>query len=174
MPPRVILKRHKGGGWEEEFETEIATYRELQPLQGCVIPRYYGEIDYDGSRAILLEDVGGFSLVDPGGAVLSEDDLRPLLEQTMGAVADMDIWHDDNPIGNLVLTTATSGADKIVMVDLERVVRVSDLLSSSREPRETKEDLVRKRAGYTTNSYREAIRCLRDDGVLQPRRPVRQ
>jgi hypothetical protein len=52
------VKKHKDG-WDEGFEMEKATYERLACLQGLVIPRYYGEVQCEGTLALVLSDIGG-------------------------------------------------------------------------------------------------------------------
>jgi len=49
LPVDIVLKGEKED-WEEEFSTEMAAYETLRPLQGLVIPRYYGDLCYDGDE----------------------------------------------------------------------------------------------------------------------------
>ena len=58
MLKNIILKVQKSG-WDEEFDTEKAAYEKLKRLQGRVIPICYGQAQYEGTRALILSDIGG-------------------------------------------------------------------------------------------------------------------
>ncbi|KAH6628907.1 hypothetical protein F5144DRAFT_605015 [Chaetomium tenue] len=73
LPGQLVLKKQKDG-WDEEFETEKATYAKLVPLQGVVIPRCFGQLRYEGTRALLLSDIGGVCLATPEGGLLDLGD----------------------------------------------------------------------------------------------------
>ncbi len=115
LPRRLILKKQKEG-WDEEFETEKETYTKLRPLQGTVIPRYFGELRYEGKRAILLSDIGGACLATPEGLLLEMDDFRRMMYEATEALARFGIVHDDIKLDNYHVT-----GDKIMVLDLERM-----------------------------------------------------
>ncbi|KAK0633873.1 hypothetical protein B0T14DRAFT_533966 [Immersiella caudata] len=67
LPNHAVLKMRKQGGEgaivTELFETEAKVYDQLKPLQGVVVPRCYGQLRYNGSGALMLEHLGGISLL---------------------------------------------------------------------------------------------------------------
>lgn len=75
LPGQLVLKKQKDG-WDEEFETEKAMYAKLAPLQDVVIPRCFGQLRYEGTRALLLSDIGGVCLATPEGGLLDLGDFR--------------------------------------------------------------------------------------------------
>jgi hypothetical protein len=79
LPTKIVLKQKDG--WEEEFDNEIAAYERLKCLQGLVIPRCYGQAQYEGTHALVLSDIGGVCVVEPEGAVLSVQDMRLLFDK---------------------------------------------------------------------------------------------
>jgi hypothetical protein len=115
LPAQLILKRQKEG-WEEEFETEKAAYAKMQPLQGVVIPRCFGELRYDNTRALLLSDIGGACLATPTGSLLEIPELRRLLRDTLTALAQFRILQDDVKLDNFHVV-----GDRIMAVDFERL-----------------------------------------------------
>lgn len=115
LPSQVILKKEKDG-WDKEFEMEKTTYTKLRPLQGTVIPKFFGELKYNDARALLLSDIGGVCLATPEGALLEVDDFRRMLRQALTALSQFGIVHGDEKLDNFHLTR-----DKIMVVDLERV-----------------------------------------------------
>ncbi|KAI1818945.1 hypothetical protein F4861DRAFT_534839 [Xylaria intraflava] len=116
LPTTIIFKKEKEH-WNEEFDTERAAYDKLRCLQGLVIPVLYGQIEYDGTRALLLSDVGGQSLAEPE-AILPEHQLRPLVDQAFQALAELRFTHDDLKLDNFRLV---NGGTAIMVVDLELV-----------------------------------------------------
>lgn len=152
LPPNIVLKKEKEG-WEEEFNTELATYDKLRCLQGHVIPVCYGQIEYDGARALILSDVGGECLADPEGATLEENELRPLLDQALSALAELRISHSDLKLDNFRLVNGT-----IMAVDLERV----DEHASKEEAQELEPFDLK----FLMKRYRDHLECLEEDGLL--------
>lgn len=152
LPPNIVLKMGKEG-WGEEFDTELATYEKLRCLQGHVIPVCYGQIEYDGARTLVLSDVGGECLADPQGAILEENELRPLLDQALRALAALRISHSDLKLDNFRLVNGT-----IMVVDLERVDE-----HASKEEAEKLEPFDLK---FLMKRYRDHLKCLEEDGLL--------
>jgi hypothetical protein len=62
LPPTVILKKQKPQ-WEDQFNTEKKAYDLLKPIQGIVIPKFYGEAMYDTSPALVLSAITGTTLL---------------------------------------------------------------------------------------------------------------
>lgn len=163
LPLNIVLKKEKEG-WREEFDTELATYEKLRCLQGHVIPVCYGQIEYDGARTLVLSDVGGECLAEPQGATLEEDELRPLLDQALRALAALRMSHSDLKLDNFRLVNGV-----IVIVDFERVDE-----HASREEAEALEpfDLkfLMKGTGTTSSVLKKtAYCCLKgDEGKGRP------
>ncbi|KAK3934945.1 hypothetical protein QBC46DRAFT_424450 [Diplogelasinospora grovesii] len=93
-----------------KFEMEKATYAKLRPLQGIVIPKFFGELRYDNAGALLLSDIGGACLATPKGALLE-------LCQAMTALSQFRILQDTTRSSIIF----TSQGDKIMIADLERM-----------------------------------------------------
>ncbi|KAK0625125.1 hypothetical protein B0T17DRAFT_639555, partial [Bombardia bombarda] len=115
LPSNVILKKEKKD-WQKEFDNEKAAYTKLRPLQGVIIPKFFGELLYDNTKAFLMSDIGGASLDSPEGALLEVADFRRMLHQTLIAFTQFRITLDDLKLGNFHLT-----GDKIMIVDLENL-----------------------------------------------------
>ncbi|GAB1312792.1 Protein kinase domain-containing protein [Madurella fahalii] len=116
LPPRVVLKMQKKG-WDKDFDTKKAVYAKLQLLQGVAIPEFLGELRYNGTRAILLSDIGGACLITPEGALLEVAEVRRLLGQAFAALAQFRVSQDDAKLDNFHIVQ-----DRIMVVDMERVV----------------------------------------------------
>lgn len=116
-----VLKIQKHGEEEailaEYFETEAKVYSRLKPLQGVVIPRCYGQLNFNGSRALLLEHLGGVSLVSPKGATLTLEKLAELLQPCYRALHTFGVHHEDPHLGNFQLVDG-----RIMVMDFESVM----------------------------------------------------
>ncbi|KAM3509016.1 hypothetical protein MY11210_006511 [Beauveria gryllotalpidicola] len=157
LPTNIVLKKAKDG-WESEFSTELATYTKLKSLQGQVIPLCYGEIEYDGARALVMSDIGGACVADPEGAVLTEPELEPLLHAALSALANYGIIHDDTKLDNFHLVDRGQTRE-VMIVDLERVEE-----SSSREELDLS---VTSSVSFLMENYHSHLDCLRHDGLLR-------
>ncbi|KAK5655574.1 hypothetical protein OQA88_5505 [Cercophora sp. LCS_1] len=123
LPSHVVLKQQKQGEEEEEeikaelFDTEVKAYGRLKPLQGVVIPAYYGRLHYNGIRALILEYLEGVSLSSPEGATLRLEELSTLLQPCYQALHAFGVHHDDPNLSNFQLVNG-----KIMVLDLESAV----------------------------------------------------
>jgi hypothetical protein len=120
LPGNIVLKMLKPG-WDKEFATEKAMYERLQPLQGDVIPIYYGEAWCEGTRAIILEDVKGVPPFGQEPPLLSADEFRRRLEVAYQAFCAFGLMTDDIRLANNLILD-----DKVVFVDLECVFEAND------------------------------------------------
>ncbi|EAQ83345.1 hypothetical protein CHGG_09749 [Chaetomium globosum CBS 148.51] len=87
----------------EYFHTEVEAYRRLKPLQGVVIPQFYGCLRYNGSRAMLVEQLGGASLSSPEGATMELEELSALLQACYRALHAFGVHQDDSNLGAIVV-----------------------------------------------------------------------
>ena len=147
------MKKQKSG-WEDEFDTEKATYEKLRCLQGLVIPSCYGQLQYEGSRALVLSDIGGTCVAEREGAVFREKNVRPFFDQALNALASQDISHDDMKLDNFHLVSNKA----IMVVDLERVNELS--------PHKDRAWIVQADVDFLMQAYRDHLECLREDGLL--------
>ncbi|PHH76571.1 hypothetical protein CDD80_1432 [Ophiocordyceps camponoti-rufipedis] len=115
LPSRLVLKKCKEG-WDQEFNAEIAAYEKLKSLQGIVIPICYGVLEYEGTRALLLSDVGGENLLFPEGSLFSVADVSRMLRDAFTAMARLGVRQDDLKLDNFFVVD-----NKIMTVDLELV-----------------------------------------------------
>ncbi|PHH76336.1 hypothetical protein CDD80_1605 [Ophiocordyceps camponoti-rufipedis] len=140
LPSRLVLKKYKKG-WDEEFDTEISTYELVKPLQGIVVPHCYGELEFEGVRALLLSDVGGHNAATPEGSLSSVADFRRMLHTAFVALARFYVRHDDLKPDNFQVV-----GDKIMALDLEQV----DLQHLSEEAMTRN---LKSAADFVTDSY---------------------
>jgi len=105
---------NSGGSWEEEFETEMRIAGILKPLQGAVVPIFYGEVQYSGMRALLFSDIGGFPLNDPDAPEILEPKLSQMLNYAFAATLRLGAQHGDTRLDNIHLV-----GDRIMIVDWE-------------------------------------------------------
>ncbi|RBR12923.1 uncharacterized protein FIESC28_08414 [Fusarium coffeatum] len=163
LPDEIVLKSEKDD-WEEEFDKEIVAYNKLRPIQGDTIPRYYGCTTYNNRRAIVVSDVGGFCLNNAEGAVLSKEDLEPLIYQSLRSLNAYGVEHCDPKLDNYMLVT-DNGRDKIVVIDLEKV-----------EFGRTGEELLPATecdTGWLGRQYELFLEGRKLEGIVLPSRPVR-
>lgn len=114
LPNTVIVKKQKPNV-EEEFTTELYTYKKLGALQGKQIPICYGEACCDGTRALVLGEVGGVSLAHHSVLVeMSEEQIKTMILKAYGPMLDQGTAYDDWKPDNLHLVNG-----EIVFLDLE-------------------------------------------------------
>ncbi len=80
LPDHVVLKPERKDE-RDLFDTELRAYEYLKPAQGTLVPRVYGQVMYNKTRALLLEDLGGIPLASPEGAILELEKLSELLQE---------------------------------------------------------------------------------------------
>ncbi|RFN53938.1 hypothetical protein FIE12Z_1685 [Fusarium flagelliforme] len=164
LPDRIVLKTQKPD-WEEEFGNELLAYHKLQSVQGITVPKLYGMVQHDYTRALVLSDIGGHCVATPQGAVLDEEDMRPLVYQAFKYSNEFGVSHEDTKLDNFHLVTDEEGKDKIMMVDLE-----------SADYEQTEEDLAytaKSKTNFVMGLYRDHLQCLEYDEILLPKRPLR-
>lgn len=156
LPDRAVLRIQKQGDDESElFDTEAKVYHLLRPLQGVAVPRCYGEVRYNGSRALLLEHLGGASLASPEGATLSLRELADLLQPCYRALHAFGVHHDDPSWGNFRLVDG----GRIMVLDFERVAL--DL------PPDDRTSFMRTNIWDLADRYRDARAYYRHEGLLE-------
>ncbi|GKU09528.1 unnamed protein product [Fusarium langsethiae] len=163
LPDRIVLKSQKPD-WEEEFDNELLAYNKLQPVQSITVPKFYGMVQHENTRALILSDIGGHCVANPEGAVLDEQDMRTLFYHAFKSINKFGVSYEDPKLDNFHLVN-DEGKDKIMIVDLE-----------SADYEQTEEELAYT-AKTTTNfmmrQYRNHLQCMEYDGVLLPKRPLR-
>jgi hypothetical protein len=102
---------------EEYFDTEVKAYQRLNPLQGATIPKFYGLLRYNVTKAMLLEYLGGISLSAPEGATMTLEELSSLLQPCYRALDAFGVHQDDANLSNFQLVDG-----KIKVLDLESAV----------------------------------------------------
>ncbi|KAK4107444.1 hypothetical protein N656DRAFT_785218 [Canariomyces notabilis] len=115
LPPTVILKKRKAD-WEEEFEKEKQAYDVLKPIQGTIIPHFYGEAVYDGSPTLVLSFIVGKTLFELWRD-LPENDLRQRLEEALSALTSYGVHYTDMKLDNFLMVND----GRVMVVDLEQV-----------------------------------------------------
>ena len=115
LPDRVVLKKTKPG-WLEEFDNEKRMYRRLEHLQGRMIPKLYGEAEFEGARALILSEVVGIMPWEQQRPPLEVDEFKKLVEVVFGELNAVDLGYEDIKLDNFIMVQ-----DRIVLVDLESV-----------------------------------------------------
>lgn len=118
LPDRVVLKKVKPG-WLEEFDNEKHIYERLQSLQGRVIPHYFGEAQFEGTRALILSEVVGIMPWEQKLPPLQADEFKELVEVAFQELNAFSLAYDDIKLDNMILVQ-----DRVVLVDLESVYEV--------------------------------------------------
>lgn len=114
LPSQVILKKLKPD-WDEEFEHEKTTYEALETLQGNLIPRLFGEAQFEGTRALILSYVAGVTCDKV--THFEVDEFHQMLKETFLLLLRHGYVPDDPRLNNFIL-----GDDKrIMIIDLEHV-----------------------------------------------------
>jgi hypothetical protein len=159
------LKKQKKG-WDEEFDTEKATYKKLKHLQGRVIPELFGQVVYQGARALVFSYVGEANMARPQGTILDATtgeeltpaEFREMATQALGTLFENGISQDDLKLDNFHRMDE-AGRRKIMVVDLEHVTEV---------PKEEKDERTNIAVDWLTRRYREHVKCMRYDELLPP------
>ncbi|KAK8141817.1 hypothetical protein G3M48_009843 [Beauveria asiatica] len=121
LPSTVIVKKQKPQG-KEEFTTELYTYNRLSALQGTQLPICYGEACCDGTRALVLDYVGGVSLLHRSALVeTSEEQIKTMVLKAYGPIMDQGIAYDDWKPDNFHLVDG-----KIIFLDLEHAYDLNE------------------------------------------------
>ncbi len=156
LPPQLILKKQKKN-WEEEFEAEKAVYAKLRPLQGTVVPKLFGEVQYDNTRALLMSDIGGVCLAAPEGGMLELDEFRRLIRQALTTLSRFGVLQDDTKLDNFHLTDG-----KVMVVDLE-------MTSNENQQPLMDEQLefgINCTVDFLAKFYQDNQYCFWEDGIL--------
>jgi len=133
---------------------ELVAYEQLKPLQGVVVPIFYGQAEYRGVRSIVLSDIGGASVATPEGAILPKKDMHRLFDQALRPLAELGLTHDDLKLDNFHLVEK-DGEKAIMVVDLERINLI---------PKES--SMVEWDIEKLMDDYRDHLKCLKNDGLL--------
>lgn len=132
----------------------MRAYKQLQPLQGIVVPFCYGHIRYKGARTLILQDVGRTSLAEPPGAILEFEELSQLLQECFRALHGLGVNPEDPQLDNFILVNG-----KIIAVDLEMVTfdRSADENAS----------FMASEISWLLDLYQRRRASLRRDGLLE-------
>lgn len=120
LPRSVILKRPKSD-WESEYDTEKQAYKLLRPLQGTVIPYFYGEAVHDGSPALVFSTVAGstlFYLALNEFPKCRDAALRKGLEDAFRALILYGVEYEDEKLDNFLWVDED---ERVVIIDFEQV-----------------------------------------------------
>ncbi|OAR01714.1 hypothetical protein LLEC1_03257 [Akanthomyces lecanii] len=114
LPNTVIVKKEKRK-CHEEFTTELDMYKRLGALQGKQIPVCYGKAFCDGTRALVLQEVGGVSLLHRSALLeTTEEQMMTMISRSYRPMTDRGIAYDDWKPDNFRLVDG-----EIVFLDLE-------------------------------------------------------
>lgn len=115
------MKMRKSGEYEEildeYFDAELKAYHLMKPIQGLIIPQFFGRVRYNGRRAMILEHLQGISMSSPEGATLRLNELAALLQPCYRAMHPFRVQYDDPNLSNFVLVDG-----RMMVLDLESAV----------------------------------------------------
>ncbi len=114
LPDVVVVKKLKPQ-WDDGFQNEQDMYKKLEPIQGRVIPIFYGEAWCEGTRALILSEVQGLNSIKQGPGRLDLEEYGRRLEVACGELARYGVVLDDYNIPNIFVVD-----DRIMLVDLEK------------------------------------------------------
>jgi RIO-like serine/threonine protein kinase len=159
LPNRLVLKQQKEGEEEmimaELFDTKLKAYDRLKPLQGVVIPTCFGQLYYNGKRALIVEYLEGVFLSSPEGATLRLEELSTLLQPCYQALHAFGVHHDDPSLSNFLLVDD----GKIMVLDLESAV--FDLSTDDQAL------FLKTSVEHLAGRYRSMQAYYRNDGSLE-------
>lgn len=165
LPEKIVLKKQKKD-WDEEFDTEKATYEKLKHLQGHVIPELFGQVVHQGTRALVFQYVGEANMASPQGSILDPAtgeeltlaEFRTMVAQALSMLFENGISQDDLKLDNFHRFDGT-GRRKIMVLDLEQVTEV---------PKNERDERTSIAVNWLARRYREHVRCMRHDELLSP------
>ncbi|QUC23419.1 uncharacterized protein UV8b_07660 [Ustilaginoidea virens] len=154
LPSRLVLKVCKEN-WDEEFKIEKSTYKALESLQGSRIPNFYGELKYNGKKAILISDIGGVCLSTPEGALLKLSDVLNLVKDALIDLFRFGIEPCDIKLDNFRLVDG-----RIMPIDFEMV-------DHNRQTDEKRAEAVLDSAYFLGDQYEKQRSCYLGDGLIK-------
>ena len=118
LPDTVVLKGIKPD-WDDEFANEVRMYDRLRPIQGTVVPVFYGVAagrgeDGKEERALVISDVGGRQLGGVSYAEHSLDELRGMVKLALEAIYRLGVLPTDANLSNCLVV-----GDRVMVVDYE-------------------------------------------------------
>ncbi len=132
--------------------TVFVQYKKLEPLQGHVIPIYYGEARCEGMRAQIISEVPGINAIEQERPRIGYDEFERRLRAANREVAKFGVVVDDFNTGNLILID-----DRIMYVDLEKWY-------------EPEPEVVDKLNGFgideSCDRYADYLNCMDEDELV--------
>ena len=97
-------------------------YKRLRTLQGKQIPVCYGEASCDDTRALVLEEVGGVSLLHRSALIETpEKRINAMISDSYDPMVDQGVAYDDWKMDNFHLLN-----DRIIFLDLEHAYELDE------------------------------------------------
>ncbi|RSL43495.1 hypothetical protein CEP54_015068 [Fusarium duplospermum] len=136
LPEKVVMKKEA----EDLFNNEYMVYQHLQELQGKYIPNCYGVTYVDGSRSLILSDVGGITMMDDRMPLMEDDELISKLTCPLESGI---LLEDVSPTNMLYCD------DRFVAIDFQ-YARVEKNLQAAAEDVDEQVEALIERADQTT------------------------
>lgn len=159
LPPTVTLKT-QNDGWTDEFITNIKAYNLLKPLQGTVIPHFYGEAVYDGSPALVISAIASSNLFDLTRNKFPESKdqaLQETLDNVMKALTSYGVEYIDQRLDNFLWTDS----ERVMIIDLELVefgtTKIWERSVNRTSPESLIDEFRRTRDPERLSRYRRAL-----------------
>lgn len=148
LPSRIVIKTLKPD-WDDEFNNEKHMYERLQPLQGILIPQFFGETECQGTRALILSEVDGVEVCKQKPPFLEPAEFRRRVEAAFDELAKFGLGYGHLRLDNFLIV-----GDGIVVLDLESVYEaVPDEL----------EYATRRLVKLLTGMYEDYLEGISDD-----------
>lgn len=119
LPPTVILKKLKPD-WETEYDTEIQAYNLLRPIQGTIIPHFYGKAVYGGAPVLVFSAIAGNNLFDLAHGKFPESKdgaFKKSLEDALETLTSYGVEYRDVELANFLW----ADDNRAMIIDLEDV-----------------------------------------------------
>lgn len=127
------------------FDNEHKMYCRLQPLQGKIIPFFYGEGTCEGKRALVLSVIDGVIAMEQEIPRLSVEEFRSKIKVAADAMKPYGVVYGDAKLDNVLIV-----GDRVMFVDLEWASKPEDKLAS-------RVDLVPASFATKYNQYLRAV-----------------
>jgi len=155
LPPTIILKKQKDG-WDDEFSTGKRVYELPRPIQGTIIPYFYGEVTYDAFPTLVLSAIAGSNLFDLARNKFPEskdEALRKSLKDAFEALTSYGVEYSDGKLENILWVD-----ERVMIIDFKQVkFDVWEKNSNSAAANSLMSEFMRTRDPGRLNSYRRAL-----------------
>lgn len=122
LPDCIVMKKLQKPDHRHAFANEQKNYRRLEAFQGRIIPHFYGEVNCEGARALLISYVPGVTAREQPKPRLTTEELVERIRVSAEELATSGIVYADGKLNNIILTDD----GRVVFIDLEMAEEESD------------------------------------------------